>query len=391
MLRDGDRCQIMTRRVVVGFDGSPAAAVALVWATREATLRAAELVVITVLERRDPHHDVDPAKTLAAQLLKESLTGGYPVSVREFRGDAATELVGACTDTDLLVVGSRGRGPLAGLMPGSVSRACLSHAPCPVVVVPARPTRAAPRHRVMVGVDGSGHSRAALSAAAEEARLRGASLDIVHVVHWDNIGTELLTPEVDQLVEWGVKLVDDEVAATGVAGRHLIVHDNPSRCAGAGQRRRRSARPGRPRTPWRRRPAAGLDQRTLRPARALSGDGHSCRRRPAARPAGPACRAKPGDVMTASLSSSTSSVPNGHHGLAAHEVVLLLETDPHRGLTGQEAAERLARFGPNTLARGQGRGAAGADPAPVPPPADLRAARRRRDHRRRWGSTSTRR
>lgn len=218
----------MTRRVVVGFDGSPAAAVALVWATREATLRAAELVVITVLERRDPHHDVDPAKTLAAQLLKESLTGGYPVSVREFRGDAATELVGACTDTDLLVVGSRGRGPLAGLMPGSVSRACLSHAPCPVVVVPARPTRAAPRHRVMVGVDGSGHSRAALSAAAEEARLRGASLDIVHVVHWDNIGTELLTPEVDQLVEWGVKLVDDEVAATGVAGRHLIVHDNPS-------------------------------------------------------------------------------------------------------------------------------------------------------------------
>ena len=37
------------------------------------------------------------------------------------------------------------------------------------------------------------------------------------------------------------------------------------------------------------------------------------------------------------------------HGLPGHEVVLLLETDPHRGLTAEQASERLARFGPNTL------------------------------------------
>jgi cation-transporting ATPase F len=40
---------------------------------------------------------------------------------------------------------------------------------------------------------------------------------------------------------------------------------------------------------------------------------------------------------------------NAHHGLAAHEVVLLLETDPHRGLSSDEAARRVERFGPNTL------------------------------------------
>lgn len=39
----------------------------------------------------------------------------------------------------------------------------------------------------------------------------------------------------------------------------------------------------------------------------------------------------------------------GHHGLPAHEVVLLLETDPHSGLSNAEVAERLERFGPNTL------------------------------------------
>lgn len=38
-----------------------------------------------------------------------------------------------------------------------------------------------------------------------------------------------------------------------------------------------------------------------------------------------------------------------HHGLPAHEVVLLLETDPHLGLSDDEAAERLQRFGPNAL------------------------------------------
>ncbi|WP_292646900.1 HAD-IC family P-type ATPase [Nocardioides sp.] len=39
-----------------------------------------------------------------------------------------------------------------------------------------------------------------------------------------------------------------------------------------------------------------------------------------------------------------------------HEVVLLLESDPHRGLTGQEAEERLARFGPNDLPSAKGAG-----------------------------------
>jgi len=38
-----------------------------------------------------------------------------------------------------------------------------------------------------------------------------------------------------------------------------------------------------------------------------------------------------------------------HHGLAGHEVLLLLETDRHRGLGAAEAADRLARYGPNVL------------------------------------------
>ncbi|MBY0286303.1 MAG: cation-transporting P-type ATPase [Mycobacteriaceae bacterium] len=46
----------------------------------------------------------------------------------------------------------------------------------------------------------------------------------------------------------------------------------------------------------------------------------------------------------------------GIHGLSGHEVVLLLETDPHRGLNSDEAGERSQRFGPNVLPEPAGAG-----------------------------------
>lgn len=54
---------------------------------------------------------------------------------------------------------------------------------------------------------------------------------------------------------------------------------------------------------------------------------------------------EPGDRAPA-----TSPAPlDVHHQLSAHEAVLFLETDPEAGLTTEEAARRLARFGPNEL------------------------------------------
>ncbi len=41
--------------------------------------------------------------------------------------------------------------------------------------------------------------------------------------------------------------------------------------------------------------------------------------------------------------------PDGHHGLATHEVVLLLETDAQHGLDDREVGQRLERYGPNVL------------------------------------------
>jgi nucleotide-binding universal stress UspA family protein len=68
----------------------------------------------------------------------ERMTSARPPIVRALalEGGAARVLLRHAEGADLLVVGSRGRGPIVGSMLGSVSGHCVHHATMPVVVVP---------------------------------------------------------------------------------------------------------------------------------------------------------------------------------------------------------------------------------------------------------------
>lgn len=59
------------------------------------------------------------------------------ISLETATGDAATEILATARDkgVDMIVVGSRGRGRLHGLLLGSVSQKVATHAPCSVLIV----------------------------------------------------------------------------------------------------------------------------------------------------------------------------------------------------------------------------------------------------------------
>ena len=215
----------MTERVVVGFDGSPPSTAALAWAAEEARLHRAPLRVVTVVDdgqvRTDscdlgerPRPDID------------RILDGLPAECHVERGHTAARLVGACTTTDLLVVGSRGRGPVAERLLGSVSYTCLHTASCSVVVVREQPARRG--HGVLVGVDGSAAARHALTVAAAEAHLRGTTLHAVHAVYWEHHGVEWITPSVHDLLDWGKDVLHRELTDTGVSARSEVIHGHPA-------------------------------------------------------------------------------------------------------------------------------------------------------------------
>lgn len=221
------------RRIVVGFDGSASSAAALEWAVEEAGLHGALLEVWAVVEspRLGLHAKSDDNTPDRAELraAAEQTAKGTGADLRFGRGGAAAVLCETSDASDLLVVGSRGRNPFTGLMLGSISRACLYHAPCSVVVVRPAPRPPRPHGRVVVGIDTSGPARRALHVAAGEARLRAAELDVIHTVQWDQLlGAELIAPATRQLVSWTKAVVGDELAVSGVAGHPIVVNGNPA-------------------------------------------------------------------------------------------------------------------------------------------------------------------
>jgi nucleotide-binding universal stress UspA family protein len=92
-------------------------------------------------------------------------------------GGPAAVLVHQSEQAHLLVLGDRGLGGFAGLLLGSVAEQVSAHAHCPVMIVRGEDRTTGP---VIVGVDGSPSSAAAVSFAAAEAVRRGVSLLLAH-------------------------------------------------------------------------------------------------------------------------------------------------------------------------------------------------------------------
>lgn len=135
-----------TSRIVVGVDGSAESVLALKWGQKMAQSLNTRIIAVTawhmetvfgsyIIPDWDPDQD---AQQLLKDAAQEAFGDGMPEGFTGVcvRGRPAKVLIDAAESAHMLIVGSRGRGGFKGMLLGSVSSACVEHAPCPVLVVP---------------------------------------------------------------------------------------------------------------------------------------------------------------------------------------------------------------------------------------------------------------
>lgn len=140
-----------SKMVLVGVDGSALSHRALRWAFELCADRGDKLLAVSTWEPslfvdgaprtpRETGGDSAAIQRTRSALAKavDDLAGDFPqVTVRQrvLVGSPALELVKLSEHADLLVVGARGHGALAGILLGSVSQYVLAHSTCSVTVV----------------------------------------------------------------------------------------------------------------------------------------------------------------------------------------------------------------------------------------------------------------
>ncbi len=182
--------------VVVGVDGGPSGQAATELAAETAVRYGQPLCLLHVMQLAPavgmaaPYaHGVDEWRAASEELLTEladNLRREHPdltVVTQVVAGNPSGTLIAASESARLLIVGCRGRGGFAELLLGSVSSQVAAHAKSPVIVV--RPADAGERPHpglpVVVGVDGSEISTAAVGFAFAEAATRRVPLVVQHV------------------------------------------------------------------------------------------------------------------------------------------------------------------------------------------------------------------
>jgi nucleotide-binding universal stress UspA family protein len=195
------QAEMFAGRVVVGYDGSPLADVAVQWAAAEATLRGRGLTLVHAVMPPVTTGGGGVALPVGPELLDQLESGAHEhlaevaarlapldVTVDIAIGGPSGVLLEVTETADLVVVGSRGHGGFRGLLLGSVSAQVAAHAMCPVVVV--RSVAPDDAKDVVVGIDATAGSRAALAFAFDEASRHGWAVVVVHA--WDVPAYDLL-------------------------------------------------------------------------------------------------------------------------------------------------------------------------------------------------------
>ena len=183
-----------TLPLLVAYDSSADAKRALQWAAHESLRSGVPVHVLAVNEILPPTwggvggmvvvtegYVLDSSAVLEEAVKALADAGVVDVTTSQRTGPVVAELLQAAGSAAALVIGSRGHGAAGEALIGSVSQHLARHATCPVVVV--REPHDADARRIVVGIDGSPTSAAALAYACQRAETTGETVVAIHGWH----------------------------------------------------------------------------------------------------------------------------------------------------------------------------------------------------------------
>lgn len=206
----------MYDRILVPLDGSALAEAAIPFAelipSRAVRLLRVEPDAARAGSERDSAAGDDLAR-LARGLERQ----GREVELIVESGDPAARIVAAAAEADLVVMATRGKSGSERMLVGSVADHVARHAPAPTLLVRGAIAQPAPAlGRVVVALDGSARSEAALPVAARLAGLLGVRPHLVRVAEASpgSAGGEAASEAAAYLAEQARRLGSHDLLAT---------------------------------------------------------------------------------------------------------------------------------------------------------------------------------
>ncbi|MGR3939050.1 universal stress protein [Streptomyces sp. BRA346] len=182
----------MTRAIVTGVDGSAESLAAADWAAREAALRRLPLRLVhawlwqpldlPIVQDKEAQGRSADAVLGEAETHVVSRYPDVPVTAELVSDTVVAALLSEAERANMLVLGSRGYGAIAGFLLGSCGQQVIAASPCPVVSVRASGVGAgaAEGGEIVVGQQGEAEDSAhVLEFAFEAAATRGTTLRAV--------------------------------------------------------------------------------------------------------------------------------------------------------------------------------------------------------------------
>ncbi|HEX6343261.1 universal stress protein [Umezawaea sp.] len=234
--------------IVVGVDGSESALDAVRWAAAECARHRVPLrlvhgyvlpvggypeIVLTSYGVRESMAALARGWLEAGVAAARSTAPDVDVETDSVLDGVVPTLIRESKRARMVVLGSRGLGAFTGMLLGSTAVALAAHGKCPVVVVRGAATEGGP---VVVGVDGTPASEAAIAFAFEAASTREAPLTAV--LSWTDVRVDSAFTEARITIDWSqVEEEEERLLAQRLAGwqekypdvrvERLVLRDRP--------------------------------------------------------------------------------------------------------------------------------------------------------------------